>query len=605
MPNIGLNEQIVPYDVKLNSKKYLIIPGTYQMSGVRESMARPGATHGGDPNDRSNEDPSWAWWSQTLWQGDGVDDWSGDGGFVQATGLDLFNDGQATAAAKFFQGQSSTGTDWLFIPLNNTTIIAINKDTGRAYTATSVLTWTDRGVIGGAGATSWTFYKGTLIVALTNGDLRTTTDGITWSAYPILSKPSSNACYLLGVYRSKLYLAWSNDLRTWDGTTLTVLATVDGTPIAGAVGQGVLFIIAQGTPGHIYMAQADQFVELMQFPSDFQVSDCIFMDTLYVSGGTLDTSGGFSGEIWRLVQNGLEFIYEVPRVSGSGVDYRIYSMYNLSGLLYFSYNSSGGNPCGLGIYDPTLDIFVSPRLGSYIGPLAPAASDGLVKGIGSWKGSLLIGIGGRGIYYTDETTKTDFKVTSSLFGSESKRINKMWGWCEITTTALTTGQSVLVEYSIDGGGSWTTLGTHNVVGATKAYLSFPANFKSPFLQYRFTGTANSVALAVLDISFSYIEASSNPKRIWRFQLGLQGSADKPMKYRDRTDFERTALQMKSELDALWNTRFSYEDITGTTYNVVMPHVGVVADDIVRTYDQGEQSTMKFVQIKYEVTLVET
>ena len=600
--------QTAPYDVKLNGLKYLVAAG-YQEYPLRETI-RPGTTPGGDPTFRTNEDPEWAWWGQTTWAGEGVQDWKGNGGYYQGWGLDFYNEGQLSPAKKFVPSLSDTTNPdgYLLFTMNvGDTEVAIGKTTGNAWTRTSNLgAWTSRGFVGGTSkmANAYAFFKGSIVVSMGDGTLRTSNDnGVTWVAFPTLVPPSTNPAYVLGSYRGKLYITWGNDGYTWDGTTLsTKIITLEGTPIAAAVGSGVMFIACQGNPARIYMVQGDQFNEMAQWPSEFQPDDSVFLDTLYVSGGGPDASGGQFGEIWRLTNQGLELMYEFPLIHGTGWDYRIRSLGARDGIMLFSYNKGAG----VGFYDPTLDIFADPVLGFGLGSRTAAVQTGTSRVIGilDWKGATTIGVAGTGLF--EENGFSDYQLISSLFGSTSKRVTKLWNICELTFSPFDVSQSIAVEFSKDGGTTWTAMTplTAFTNGITKAYYSFPASTFSSVMQYRLTVLGAGLALNVLDISFSFIEASQNPKRRWRFAIDIYGDEDEPMKFNDGNDFDRTSIQMKHELDALWNKRFQFEDIFGDTYTVMMPAPSVRVDDVKRNAEDSDPNTVTGVEALYTVNLVQ-
>jgi hypothetical protein len=187
----------------------------------------------------------------------------------------------------------------------------------------------------------------------------------------------------------------------------------------------------------------------------------------------------------------------------------------------------------------------------------------------------------------------------------------MWGFAELTHTPLLVGQSFTVSYSTDGGTTWVVLGTKSYAAsytspntAQKTILAFPAQLLSPTIQYRIDATCNGVDLSFLDISLSFMEATQNPKRRWSFVLGIGGSTTEPMNFRDGSEFDRSGPAMKTELDALWNKRFAFEDVFGTTYQVTMPSPAVSINDVVKELNPGNQTTVESVLADYRVTLVE-
>lgn len=595
---------VVPYDVQLNGKKYRIIDRSYIEAPIRDTI-RPGNTPGGDPTFRDNENPEWAWWGQSEWAGSEVEDWGGNDGFYRGYGCNLDNTGEVHAAKTFTQLLSlPSNTDGLlfFTVQSGDRAVLLDKTSGNAYTTTDLVTTTGPHAIG-AFPTSWAFFRGTLVVACGNGTLKTSTDGQTWSAFPTLVPPSSNPCYVLGSYLGKLYLAWGNDLYTWDGAALSPkIITLDATPVTAAVGAGVMFIMGQGNPSRMYIANGATISEMAQWPSEFQPDDSIFTDTLYTAGGGPDGAGGQFGHLYRYTALGLELLYDFPAVHGAGVDYRIRSLGVQDNKVLFSYNKGAG----YGVYDSSLDVWEDPVLGLWLSSRTNNnfAGAGRVIGIFYFKGTTIIGVTSGGVY--KETGYCDFQVTSSLFGSTSKRVNKLWNLCELTFTPLKTGQTVAMEYSTDGGTTWTPMTMQGglSVGQTKVLFTFPTNTFSAVMQYRVTGTANNQEMAVVDVSFSFIEASQAPKRRWRFRVDLFGTADEPMPFRDGSLFDRSSIQMKNELDALWNTKFQFIDIFGKTYTVMMPAPAVSVNEVDNLSDDANPDSVTGVDAEYTVNLVE-
>jgi len=274
------------------------------------------------------------------------------------------------------------------------------------------------------------------------------------------------------------------------------------------------------------------------------------------------------------------------------------------GQLLYSYNKG----YGVGIYDSSLDIYEDPILGNVLSSRTntPAAGAARVIGIVYWKGNTFIGVTGVGI--AKESGFCNFQLTSSLFGSASKRVNKMWGSAELTFAALVAGQSVTLEYSKDGGTTWSLMGTASYNAAdptkTKEYFDFPADYLATVLQYRITGYANNLPLDVLDVSISFIEAAANPKRTWSFIIELYGDAEEPMLFRDDTEFDRTSKQMKDELDALWNKRFAFEDVFGKTWTVMMPSPSTSLSWVVRNAEDADPNSVTGVEAQYTIRLVQ-
>lgn len=595
---------VSPYDVVLNTKKYRIVDRTYS-EGPISGTIRPGSTTGGSPNFRDNENPEWAWWGQTGWEGSEVEDWEGNDGFYRGYGVDLDNTGEIAAAQTFAQLLnivSNTDGFLLFTVQSGDRLVALDKTNSNAYTTVDLTTTTGPHTISGV-PTSWGFFKGVLLVGCANGDIRTSTDGQAWSAYPTLTKPTSNAAYVLGSYLGKMYIAWGNDLYTWDGTTLSPkIITFEGTPVASAVGAGVFFIVAQGNPSRVYIANNATISEMAQWPSEFQPDDALFTDTLYVSGGGPNPGGGSFGHFYRYTSLGLELLYDFPEIHGSTVDYRIRSLGVKDSRIVFSYNKGAG----YGVYDSSYDQWEYPILGLWLASRTNTVFSGAGRIIGLiyFKGAMVMGVTGSGVW--KESGFADFQLTSSLFGSTSKRVTKLWGQCELSFAPLKTGQTIAMEFSKDGGETWTlmTMVGGLSTGQTKVWFNFPSNTYTPTLQYRVTYLTNNLSASITDVSFSFIEAALNPKRRWKFKIDLWGTTDVPMLYRDGTEFERSSKAMKDELDALWNQKFTFIDVFGKSYSVMMPAPATSISEVDIIGDEANPESIIGVDAEYTVNLVE-
>jgi len=160
-------------------------------------------------------------------------------------------------------------------------------------------------------------------------------------------------------------------------------------------------------------------------------------------------------------------------------------------------------------------------MGFYVSSVITSVS-GAVHGIAQFGGAVYCGIEGNGIY--KQTTPGTYKLRSTLFDGGRKHINKTWGRGDFHHSPLLTGQTVVVS-TLKDGVTLDSLGSSTTLGDPSAVVDFPSNYKSPYLHYEVSGTANGSDLSILDLSFSYVETPDNPKRVWDLDIAIDGSLE--------------------------------------------------------------------------------
>lgn len=569
------------------------MPRGYRVSESPYSQGRLGQS-----GEESRAD-HYSYWSSTDWVGDGGDDWMGDGPFFSGYGLDLSTAGQVNVANQLAQSQADAANTGGYVSFTDgtTNVWFMGKTNGTSYYGAGS-SWTSL-ALGAANYLSATNLptsvgnlKGVTYVTTAVGQLWKLTAGTaTWTQ--VAANPLTTPAYILGAYKSKLWIGYANALYYYDGAAWSAVqftGLVDGTPIVGAVGNGVLYFITQGPNPRVYLTDSNQLYQIATIGSDFLPKVALFLETLILFGhGSDDTNT--AGQIWRLEQNGFRPIYDYGDYTN---DHGIRSaLVNGNTILW------GANfQTGIGVYDPSMDIFQDVQMGFYVSSVITSVS-GVVHGLAQFGGVVYCAIEGNGIY--KQTTPGTYKLRSTLFDGGKKHINKTWGRGDFHHSPLLAGQTVVVS-TLKDGVTLDSLGSSTTLGATSAVVDFPSNYKSPYLQYEVSGTANGSALSILDLSFSYVETPDNPKRVWDLDIDIEGSSDEPQEMRDGSLNTRDAKTMFSDLVALWNTRTTFEDIDGTTYNVLcrIPSGGL--DPGSKETDSG--GTLSDFVMNYRVRLIQ-
>ena len=583
---------VVAHDIKLNGKGYrLTSPGGWKFSESPKSL--PGA--GRASSEEFSDADDWSRWGQSDWQGEGQDDWLGDGPYLEGYGLDLDQTGAINVAKALTQARSASSTGWVMFPVAQTCLVCIGKTTSTMEKKAAGGGWSSTSNIPASGVkpTSWGILKGVYYVGGDNGRIYSTTDGTTFTDKG--TQGPTTPSYILGAVKGKLYVGSANKLLTYDGTTWAeVFATlIDGTPVIGARGSGGLYFITQGPYSVIYWTDGNQLHQMAAFGSDFMPKDCAFKNRLHIVGST-NSETNTLGSWWALSQNQLDLLYDF----GDGTkDYGIRSLLDDGNKLYWGAN----NMTGAGVFDETLDLYEDFQGGFYVGSTIDSITTGVVDGMAQFEGIVYVGIQGQGIY--GQATPGTYRVRSSLFSGQSKNVNKAWGIAEVRHSSLVSGQTCVVK-TLKDGVTLDTWGTSSTVGTVNKIIDAPTTpYKSPVLQYELSGTANGSVMSINSIQFSFIEASDNPKRRWILTIQLEGSADDQMQYQDGTDIGRSSVAMKAELDALWNTITSFEDIDGTTYSkVIVKFPAARADEIIKDADSA--GTLTEVVMPYQIHLTQ-
>jgi hypothetical protein len=156
------------------------------------------------------------------------------------------------------------------------------------------------------------------------------------------------------------------------------------------------------------------------------------------------------------------------------------------------------------------------------------------------------------LYRTDGTFTSSGSVESSLINAQLTGTGKLLRGVTINHSALAATQSVEVQYQLEGGGSWVSLGTSSTVGATSASFDFPSAITANLFAIKLilTGTAgSSSSLKVYSVSLRYYPAPG-AKKEWSMRVQLLGGAAQTMPLPDGSFETRTGEELSAEVWAL-------------------------------------------------------
>ena len=577
-------------DILIGGQPYLLSPNGYLVRESPKSAPRIGGATG---KDFIHAD-EWNYWGESDWIGMGQSDWIADGPFSDGYGLDLTTPGQITIAKQLASTQADAANTGGYVAFTDGTTRCwfIGKTNGTAYYSADLAAWTSAANTPAAGqlATSSGTLKGVQYVTTDGGKLYSLS-GTAWAN--VAGEPLATPAYILGSYKGKLWIGYANALYYYDGTawsTTQFAGFIDGTPIVGAVGNGVLYFITKGPQSRVFLTDTNQLHHVATLGSDFLPKAAVFLETLLLFGhGSDDTNT--AGQVWRLETGGVAPIFTYKDFTN---DFGIRSAVQDGSVILWGANRK----TGIGVYDPSLDIFQDVQMGFYVSSTIDTLT-GAVHGITQFQGLRVCGIEGQGIY--KQTTPGTYQIRSSKFDGNTKNINKLWGFGELNHSALISGQTAVLKTSKDGT-TLDTWGTSSTAGDTTAIIPGPVNYKSPFLQYDVSGTANGSALSIFDISLSNVEMSDNPKRQWELALDLQGGTTDLQQMRDGTFNTRSAAQMMADLAALWNTKTTFQDIDGSLYTVLLKGPSARMSEILK--DVSGAGALEDLVAFYRVTIIQ-
>lgn len=622
-------------DILLDGKPY-ILDGYDIQESIRTRPAPPNQPRSLSLFEHQN---SFTYFGQSSFLGEGYPQWEGDGPYRDGYGLNPDPAGVLDVAKKLelaladavnldgwlafrigYPHPPATPHD-IVVFIGKTDKVAHIHDTTSAYNAGwSTHTWASVPV-------SHAFFSRLTLIGCANGHVYRTDDGKdTGGTNADLGKnvdaPGTNA-YILGSLKGKLYVGYSDgsiwimnaDL-TWQEDAFLEPGTLDMTPIIGAAGTNVLYIITEGPQPRVLYTDGANLYQANIISTDFAPRAAVFLGKLFIFGDQ-----GFDvatrGACWVLSADGLS---EDLSFGNGLVAQGVYTAQTEGELILWSAtgNATLGRS-GIGVWDPRLDQSVDRPLGFYIANTTAYAAGAVAHGIAVGSGVRYVGMTGVGIYAT--TTPGPFKVRMSAFGGDSRNIQKRWLQAELHHTALAASQIISVSTAKDPDGSVDSWGNSSVDGTTSAIINGPAKYRNPFLSLIVDGDAAGSTMKMFDVALAYIPIPdhANTKREWILKIAVEGhdeiitSVDKRprerQRMRDRSENTRTSVQIKADLDLLWNEEVCFQDLDGSEHNVLIkapsdrPKAGDRGGEIDRYVN--DSSVVVNLSLQYTLHLIET
>lgn len=586
-------------DILLDSKPYIL--GGYDISeSVRSRPAPPNQPRSLSQFEHQNQ---FTYFGQSSFLGEGYPQWEGDGPYRDGYGLNPDPAGVLDVAKQLTLDLADAANPDGYVSFRigyphppatpHDIVVFIGKTDKVAHVKDTVAgTWTSN--TWAAKPVSHAFFSRITLVGLANGTIVRTDDGTqTANLGKGSGAPATNA-YILGSLKGVLYVGYADgsiwkmdaDL-TWEADPFLEAGTLDMTPIIGAAGTNVLYIVTEGPQPRIMYTDGANLYQANIISTDFAPQAAVFLGKLFLFG-----SQGFDvaskGACWVLSSDGLS---EDLSFGDGQVAQGITTAQTEGELILWSAtgNSTLGRT-GIGVWDPRLDQSVDRPLGFYIANTVAYSAGAVASGIAVASGVRYLGVTGVGIYKT--TTPGPFKVRMSAFGADSRNIQKRWLQAEVHHTALAASQIVTIATAKDPDGSVDTWGSSSVLAETSHIIPSPAKYRNPFISVIVSGDAAGVALKLFDVALAFIPVPdhANTKREWNIAIAVEGHdavtttgdshPKERQRMRDGSENTRTGMQIKADLDLLWNEEVCFQDLDGTEHNVLvksasdMPEAGV-------------------------------
>jgi len=370
--------------------------------------------------------------------------------------------------------------------------------------------------------------------------------------------PSGTTRYLyVGCDYSAGAIVWQ-----WDGTTATQLLTTELASIAHMfVFDGKLYVAGfdAGGSGLLYRFDGTDWALVLVQPDNWIQSGAAFGASYYLGSGR-------DNRIWRFDGRTLVEVFAGSSPHGSPIR----ALVAANGVLYAGAAASD-----------TFRTLVASTDGEHWHELRPsglvaAGSGGRgVRYLGSLNGTLYLAeelASGTGatVYKLDPASYNSSGTLETVrFDAELPSVDKAWRRVTVTHSPLASGQSVSVDYRLDGATSWTSLVSNNTVGSTTSTATFANGTAGREIELRYTlasgGTNTTIVKAVL-VEYALVP---DTRREWQFDVLLEGTASAPLRTRDGAVESLTGAQLSA---ALWTSRgtkgtVAFTDLDGSSYRV--------------------------------------
>lgn len=540
------------YHVLLDGQGYLIDTSSY-----RREVAQPFApkTRSGDP--RYQDLQVGSAWAQESWAG-GLGFRDHDPAFPDRYDLGVSIDHTLAGDIKLGRSLSAvftpaSATELYALQVYQGSLFATRGDGQEVYSSADGSTWATSLSSGKTALRAMALAFGWLLVGSGSDGHILKYDGTAWTN-PWVSPTGLSVRSLAGWHPTNittefLYAGISlsgskSELRRVDSAgTMAVIHTTQLPHIEAIIPwSDDLWYCAMsdiaGVRGVLHRYNGTVIRVVAEIPDNAISSFAVYRNRLYAGSRT-------RGKVWEVAADGLTEIWTIPDQAAIGgvsaYTFPIRGMVVENDRLHVAVVTTDG----LGTYVFDGQGWSLPNTGG-------AGQE--PRGIASFNSQVYLAnksAAGARIYRVNDAYQTSALLVSNWFDAELAGADKVWQRLTLFHEALVSGQSVTVDYALDGSGSWINLGLSNTVGATSKTFSFPLGTAAKRIRLRLTLVGTTTASpTVASVLVEYV-VMADTKRRWRFDALLEGTASAPLVRLDNSSEPLTGAQLS---DAIWTTR---------------------------------------------------
>lgn len=498
------------HHVKVGDIYCTLTPGGYRK---RQAPLRGARVSSGDPD--YNDLSVWQVWNQHCWAGGiGADKWVDDSMFDAAVGMDTTLHEQMSLSRDLVRttdgelDANSLGHDGEFIiykkPNGNKRLYYVTYPDSGSGVATRLWkyaqltnSWTKVQTFASTNqASAIVAHSGELCIGMDNGKIKSAAnpDNSSWKNRNPPKGVTSPVTAMMR-YRQRLYVAYGRTVyrRKWnwkvDGKTEFYDPQGGGHIVCMEKHLGFLYMGSQN--GHIHRTDGNNSFDLWSWDGGTEVVSLRSFDgRLFV--GTYEFNDNKKlgvGGIYQMTGSAVTQLKKWGELDRSTIlgrfreyDRKLY--YGASALWSMNKNAAGTDLGGFGVavYDPIEDahsVWATNKDTTTYPDASGTGEDWIVNDTIYYRGRMHVAVRGHGLFKTDvqyrdyitgtvnyDTTTTAATgssnngfLVSSIYDGGTPGLQKMWRFGQVEAFLPDNSVSVELQYSIDKGTTWTSLGT--------------------------------------------------------------------------------------------------------------------------------------------------
>lgn len=407
--------------------------------------------------------------------------------------------------------------------------------------------WTNASSVAGSGAVTDIITAGDTLYAVRNGAVISSSDGSAWSAVG-----SYNTAVGVAYVNGDLWVGKSDGI--YNHSESKEVSSIGCSVIAGYQ-ENVYF----GKDRRLYRYDGRATYLYDELPMGFNMTALIpYRNVLFILG-YYKVRTGYRGAVYYIISGSENHLYSLGDYSA---DHRIYACAGADDEIFFANPKRGGAD--------RYDLEVG---GITNAPCWGAAGKIPFKGMAVCEGYLFIGrydnaSATDGIYQADIESPTAWKtsgwITTAEYDFGWSNDEKLFGSIYIEHRALAEGQTITVEYSLDGGDTYLPAGFSAELGAVNKTITLN-NVIGQTLKLRVTLAGPGTSTPKLTKLVARAIPMTDTKWIWDLRLLIRRNwgGSKAMEALERF------VRLRRQLD--------FEDVDGKSYKVVIESVNFESD----------------------------